>query len=41
MKGTQKMKVGPSIGTEQTDLSNYFSAAVIKSYGSEQLKKRL
>lgn len=30
MKGTQKMKEGPSTGTEQADLSNHSDAAVIQ-----------
>jgi hypothetical protein len=30
MKGTQKMKEGPSTGLEQADLSNHSDAAVIQ-----------
>lgn len=30
MKGAQKMKVGPSTGIEQANLSNHSNAAVVK-----------
>ena len=30
MKGAQKMKVGPSAGIEQANLSNHSNAAVVK-----------
>ena len=30
MKGTQKMKVDPSTGIEQANLSNHSNAAVVK-----------
>ncbi|AHM56104.1 hypothetical protein EAL2_808p04490 (plasmid) [Peptoclostridium acidaminophilum DSM 3953] len=41
MKGIRMMKVGPSTGIEQANLSNNLNAAVIKSRGSERLRKRL
>ena len=30
MKGTQKMKVGPSAGIEQANLPNHSNAAIVK-----------
>lgn len=41
MKVIQVMKVGPSVGVVQANLPNNLNAAVIKSYGSERLRKRL
>lgn len=35
------MKEGPSVGIEQASLPNNLNAAVIKSCGSERLRKRL
>ena len=40
-KGTSKMEVGPLIRTVADRLIKQPSAAVVKSYGSERLWKRL
>jgi len=35
------MRAGPSMGIEQANPSNNLNAAVVKSCGSERLRKRL